>query len=69
MYASFSFSIENIVLLCPFHNAQSLQENNARSAANQSTLTIVAIQYNKQLLDEVEHDIMNYQNRGLCYDR
>ena len=20
----------------------------------------------KQLLDEVEHDIMNYQNRGLC---
>ena len=23
--------------------------------------------YNKQLLDEVEHDVMNYQNRGLCY--
>ena len=22
---------------------------------------------NKHLLDEVEHDIMNYQNRGLCY--
>ena len=22
---------------------------------------------NNQLLDEVEHDIMNYQNRGLCY--
>ena len=22
---------------------------------------------NKQLLDEVEHDIMTYQNRGLCY--
>ena len=21
----------------------------------------------KQLLDEVEHDIMTYQNRGLCY--
>ena len=21
----------------------------------------------KQLLDEVEHDIMNYQNRVLCY--
>ena len=20
-----------------------------------------------QLLDEVEHDIMNYENRGLCY--
>ena len=26
-----------------FHNARSLQENNARSAANQSTRTIVAI--------------------------
>ena len=24
-------------------------------------------QYIKQLLDDVEHDIMNYQNRGLCY--
>ena len=24
---------------------------------------------NEQLLDEVEHDIMNYQNRGLCTDR
>ena len=23
--------------------------------------------YTKQLLDEVEHDIMNYQNRRLCY--
>ena len=22
---------------------------------------------NKQLLDEVEHDILNYQSRGLCY--
>ena len=22
---------------------------------------------NKQLLDEVERDIMNYQSRGLCY--
>ena len=22
---------------------------------------------NKQLLDEVEHDIVNYQNQGLCY--
>ena len=21
----------------------------------------------RQLLDEVEHNIMNYQNRGLCY--
>ena len=23
--------------------------------------------YIKQLLDEVERDIMNYQSRGLCY--
>ena len=27
----------------------------------------ISLEYNKQLLDEVEHDIMNYQNRGLCY--
>ena len=26
-----------------------------------------ALNDNEQLLDEVEHDIMNYQNRGLCY--
>ena len=25
--------------------------------------------FRKQLLDEVEHDITNYQNRGLCYHR
>ena len=25
------------------------------------------VSINKQLLDEVEHDIVNYQNRGLCY--
>ena len=28
---------------------------------------IMGESYIKQLLDEVEHDIMNYQNRGLCY--
>ncbi len=27
----------------------------------------LSIYYKKQLLDEVEHDIVNYQNRGLCY--
>ena len=27
----------------------------------------VQIENNKQLLDEIEHDIMNDQNRGLCY--
>ena len=27
----------------------------------------IHLELNKQLLDEVEHDIMNYQNRGLCY--
>ena len=30
-------------------------------------LDIVILSNNKQLMDEVEHDIMNYQNRGLCY--
>jgi len=30
-------------------------------------LGVLLSPYNKQLLDEVEHDIKNYQNRGLCY--
>ena len=30
-------------------------------------LGVISTSYNKQLLDEAEHDIMNYQNRGLCY--
>ena len=36
-------------------------------SARASTLSTVLVYTNKQLLDEVEHDIMNYQNRGLCY--
>ena len=32
-----------------------------------SPIRMDALIYNKQLLDAVEHDIMNYQNRGLCY--
>jgi len=37
--------------------------------ANQSARYIghKAEPYNNKLLDEVEYDIMNYQNRGLCY--
>ena len=27
----------------------------------------LALEILEQLFDEVEHDIMNYQNRGLCY--
>ena len=30
-------------------------------------IKINSLNINKQLLDEVEYDIMNYQNRGLCY--
>ena len=33
----------------------------------QNYLQVTEQIYIKQLLDEVEHDIMNYQNRGLCY--
>ena len=34
-----------------------------------SIIAVFTLLNNKQLLDEVEHDIMNYQNRGLCYLR
>ena len=27
----------------------------------------IGVDYNKQLLDEFEHDIMNYQKQGLGY--
>ena len=37
-------------------NCLNIQQSNIKQWAN-----------NKQLLDEVEHDIMNYQNRGLYY--
>ena len=51
--------------VCPqfyrFHSAGILSEQEKEGRYSR----IVAI--NKQLLDEVEHDIMNYQNRGLCY--
>ena len=42
------------------HKTSNLTDGKINTAAN-----VV----NKQLLDEVEHDIMNYmyQNRGLCY--
>ena len=33
----------------------------------QDSVQRFVVTYNKQLLDEVEHDIMNYHNRGLCY--
>ena len=35
--------------------------------ANMNGLQVYITVVIKQLLDEVEHDIMNYQNRGLCY--
>ena len=34
---------------------------------DQTELNMNIIAHNKQLLVEVEHDSMNYQNRGLCY--
>ena len=42
------------------HKKQSL-------SINPSLCTYASPGYIKQLLDEVEHGIMNYQNRGLCY--
>ena len=37
------------------------------SACTFSRIYALIVSDTKQLLDEVEHDIMNYQNRGLCY--
>ena len=49
-------------ILCISHHAIDLK-------GNKMCLKIEQLQSGaniKQLLDEVEHDIMNYQNRGLC---
>ena len=40
----------------------SRDDSNFRKLTTTTTTTNI-----KQLLDELEHDIMNYQNRGLCY--
>ena len=37
------------------------------SFLSKSNLKCLFVSDTKQLLDEVEHDIKNYQNRGLCY--
>ena len=40
----------------------------SQSVRAKSTIHLCGIySANKKLLDEAEHDIMNYQNRGLCY--
>ena len=38
-----------------------------KNQSKRSDLRQDYLAYNKQLLDEVEYDIMNYQNQGLCY--
>ena len=38
-----------------------------RLLGQRSLFVVPDLLNNKQLLDEVEHDIMNYQSRGLCY--
>ena len=39
----------------------------AKTESKSSSLFTNFIIFNEQVLDEVEHDIMNYQNRGLSY--
>ena len=39
---------------------------NHRSICQRRSFKYALNTNNKQLLDEVEHDIVNYQNRGLC---
>ena len=37
------------------------------SHSNRSCLDAMQVFNNKQLLDEAEHDIKNYSDRGQCY--
>ena len=47
-------------VLCVCSHPRASYSRSGRAPATQAN-------NNKQLLDEVEHDIVNYQNRGLCY--
>ena len=45
----------------------SVNRINARETMPDILFDLNRLSVIKQLLDEVEHDIMDYQNRGLCY--
>ena len=76
-----SVTISNEVRFQNHKSAMNTKENTCEAAIHfnkssrvLSDFSFIAIKQisnlsdnNKQLLDEVEHDIMNYQNRGLCY--
>ena len=47
---------------CDFPHSSTLRKHDCPLECSPTTTTFIT--YNKQLLDEVEHDIMNYQNRG-----
>ena len=62
-------SITN-VLVCRILHKLSFENGVALKTNQDSRLNLIVntfILTDKQLLDEVEHDIMNYQNRGLGY--
>ena len=50
------------MLLHKFHSVWLCHMQQLFLKANHGENTV-----NKQLLDEIEHDIMNYQHQGLCY--
>ena len=49
-----------------FHRSEMISYHFTGIIFRHGFITLIST-HNKQLLDEVEHDIMNYQNRGLCY--
>ena len=56
--------IRNILCNASFANCI---KNEAHVAVMNYYCLLNDLSFNKQLVDEVEHDIMNYQNRGLGY--
>ena len=51
------------------HTHQKMQQSSGTELETETKMFFVEwpTLHIKQLSDEVEHDIMNYQNRGLCY--
>ena len=60
------FSQVLLVIVCILQTKQ-LMVNKPIRVKRWKQIALKVLLVIKQLLDEVEHDIMNYQNRGLCY--
>ena len=67
------FFYGNYPIRTAFRGTQTFTSSNGRKEGRKEERRtkkrtyLMSLMLHKRLLDEVEHDIMNYQNRGVCY--